>query len=416
MIRMRQVDESIFPTQLSMAGIGFCLALVLGIATHVAQAQTFTVLYSFKGPPDGGLPLAGLARDKQGNLYGTTWYGGAQGYGTVFKVDTRGNESVLHSFTGGIDGAYPYGGVVRDAEGNLYGTTNGGGDPDCDYEYGCGTVFKIDKSGKKSVLYRFGTMPDGNFPKSETLLLDDAGNLYGTTGDGGDSSCDPLWGCGTVFKVDKFGRETILHTFTGTEELDGELPLGGLVSDATGNLYSTTSLGGAPGCSYEGCGTVFKLDKGGKETVLHRFSVYTAGTSPSWPVVLDRVGNIYGVAGGGSAYNGIVFKLDRRGQETVLYNFSYDDGKPFSGLLRDSKGNLYGTAVEGSNYEGTVYKLDKSGKITVLHGFSGRADGGFPEGPLIRDERGNLYGTTEGGGISGCGDYDGCGVVFKITP
>ena len=145
-------------------------------------------------------------------------------------------------------------------------------------------------------------------------------------------------------------------------------------------------------------------------------SGYTGGTSPSWPVILDNAGNIYGTAGGGSGYNGIVFKLDKRDQETVLYNFSYDDGSPFSGLLRDAKGNLYGTAVQGSSYEGTVYKLDKSGKLTILHDFTGYADGGFPHGTLIIDEDGNPYGTARDGGISGSCDGSGCGVVFKITP
>jgi uncharacterized repeat protein (TIGR03803 family) len=151
--------------------------------------------------------------------------------------------------------------------------------------------------------------------------------------------------------------------------------------------------------------------------VLHRFSGYTGGASPSYPVILDDAGNIYGDSeSGGTGYSGVVFKLDKRGDETVLYNFSYDDGFPFSGLLRDSKGSLYGTAVEGSNYEGTVYKLDASGNMTALHNFTGYGDGGFPAGTLIMDEHGNLYGTARDGGISGCGDYDGCGVVFKISP
>jgi len=396
------------------------LALLLGgPAIQSARAQTFTVLYSFKGPPDGGLPLASVIRDAQGNLYGTTWYGGANGYGTVFKVNPRGKETVLYSFAGGMDGAYPYGGLVRDAEGNLYGTTNSGGYPDCIYGYTCGTVFKVDRHGKESVLYRFGSMPDGSFPESVTLVLDEAGNLYGTTSVGGDNNCNPGWGCGTAFKLDKDGRETILHTFTGIEELDGALPEAGLVRDPKGNLYGTTSLGGAPdfsGGETGGGGTVFKLDEMGKETVLHRFSGWTYGASPSWPVILDDAGNIYGTAGGGSGYNGIVYKLDKHGNETVLYNFSYNDGLPFSGLLRDAKGNLYGTAVEGSSYEGTVYKLDKSGKLTILHDFSGYSDGGFPEGTLTMDEHGNIYGTARDGGVSGCGDYDSCGVVFKITP
>lgn len=392
------------------------LALLLAVpTTQSVQAQTFTVLYSFKGPPDGGIPLAGVIRDAHGNLYGTNWYGGTHGYGTVFKINPRGKETVLYSFAGGLDGAYPYGGLVRDAEGNLYGTTESGGYPDCIFGYSCGTVFKVDKRGKESVLYRFGAMPDGSFPESETLLLDKAGNLYGTTPSGGDSNCNPGWGCGTVFKLDKNGRETILHTFTGTRELDGALPYSGLARDEDDNLYGTTSEGGAPGC-YSGCGTVFKLDKKGNETVLHRFSGWIGGTSPSYAVIRDDAGTIYGTAGGGTGYNGVVFELNKWNRETVLYNFGYEEGLPFTGLLRDAKGNLYGTTVEGSSYEGTIFKLDKSGKKTILHNFSGYADGGFPHGTLIMDEYGNLYGTARDGGISGCGDYVGCGVVFKITP
>jgi len=217
--------------------------------------------------------------------------------------------------------------------------------------------------------------------------------------------------------LDKSGRETILHTFTGIEELDGAAPYAGLVSDGMGNLYGTTVFGGAPGCSNggsEGCGTVFKLDKAGKETVLHRFSTWVGGLGPSYPVIRDTAGNLYDVTGGGVNYNGLVFKLNKREQEVVLYNFSYDEGYPSTGVLRDAKGNFYGATVEGNSYEGMMYKLDKSGQLTVLHDFTGYSDGGFPEGTPIMDEHGNLYSTARNGGDSGC--YSGCGVVFKISP
>ena len=400
------------------------LAAVLAAVPLIqpAQAQTYTVLYSFKGPPDGDLPLSGVIRDADGNLYGTDYEGGTYGYGTVFKVDTKGNETVLYSFAGGSDGEYPVGGLVRDSAGNLYGATESGGYPDCGYGNTCGTIYKVDKHGKETVLYRFGSLPDGHTAES-SLLLDKAGNLYGTTEAGGDDSCNPGYGCGTAFKIDKQGREIILHTFTGTRELDGAFPDAGFVADPSGDLYSTTSLGGAPTCGQQehseatgGCGTVFQIDKQGKETILHRFSAWIGGTSPSYPVILDKQGNIYGTAGGGNQYNGIVFKLNKRGQEQVLYNFSYDEGFPSAGLVRDEKGNLYGTTREGGDsFEGTVYKLDKAGIKTVLHTFSGGSDGGFPDGTLVMDEQGNLYGIARDGGIRDCGEY-GCGVVFKITP
>ncbi len=435
MIRMKSVCARIVGNLSQMTGIGLILAFMLisaAPATQSAQAQTFTVLYTFQAPPDGNTPLSGLTRDADGNLYGTNYYGGAYGYGTVFKIDTNGNETVLHSFAGGSDGENPAGGLVRDAAGALYGTTDGGGNADCPHGYTCGTVYRVDSLGNETVLYRFGNLPDGHSADS-SLILDKAGNLSGTTEAGGDNGCNPGYGCGTVFKIDVQKREIILHTFTGTRELDGAFPYAGLVAGAKGYLYGTTALGGAPSCAQQeippggdlrkarrqsntgGCGTVFRIDKTGTETILHRFSAWAGGTSPSFPLTLDNVGNLYSVAGGGSGYNGIVFKLNRQGQEKVLYNFSYDEGYPCAGLLRDKKGNFYSTTCEGSySYEGTVYKLDKAGKKTILHAFSGGSDGGFPEGTLIMDEHGNLYGTARGGGNSGC--YEGCGVVFKITP
>jgi uncharacterized repeat protein (TIGR03803 family) len=421
MMRRHHLCGSMYRVRLGFTSIVLTLAvLFLLAAIGRAEAQTFTVLYSFKAPPDGDLPLSGVIRDANGNLYGTNSYGGTYGYGTVFKIDKHGHETVLYSFAGGSDGEYPVGGLVRDSAGNLYGATDGGGNPDCGYGYTCGTVYKVDKHGKETVLYRFGGLPDGHSADS-SLLLDKDGNLYGTTEAGGDNGCNPGYGCGIVFKIDKQGSETILHAFTGIRKLDGAFPYAGFVVDARGYLYGTTALGGAPTCLQAlpegtgGCGTVFIIDKQGKETVLHRFSASTSGLSPSFPVILDERGNLYGTAGGGSAYNGVVFKLNMHGQEEVLYNFSYDEGFPSAGLVRDKKGNLYSTTREGSNYEGTVYKLDEAGTKTLLHNFSGGSDGGFPDGTLVMDEQGNLYGTARDGGISDCGQY-GCGVVFKIKP
>ncbi len=203
-----------------------------------------TVLYSFgSAGGDGGIPIAGLVLDTQGNLYGTTYTGGTSGDGTVFKVDMTGKETVLHSFTDSPDGSEPYyAGVVRDAQGNLYGTTvyGGGAPPE-------GTVFKVDTTGKETVLYSFAAMNgDGTHPKAG-LVQDIHGNLYGTTYSGG------AYGNGTVFKVDPTGKETVLYSFTGAKG-DGAAPQAGLVLDMQGNLYGTTTTGGA-----SGHGTVFKL-------------------------------------------------------------------------------------------------------------------------------------------------------------
>ena len=227
------------------------LAFVLGpavIATPSAQAQTFTVLYWFKGLQDDGInPEAGLVRDKAGNLYGTTGHGGdGTNFGTVFKLDTTGKETLLHSFAGGAtDGQNPYAGLVRDKTGNLYGTTSFGGASGIGL--GLGTVFKLDTTGKETLLYSFaGGATDGQSPQAG-LIRDNAGNLYGTTVLGGAS------GLGTVFKLDTTGKETALHSFTGRPR-DGAIPLAGLIQDAAGNLYGTTVSGGLLGL-----GTVFKL-------------------------------------------------------------------------------------------------------------------------------------------------------------
>jgi uncharacterized repeat protein (TIGR03803 family) len=419
MISARPLHGSISSIRGRMAGAVLALVSVWVAfpATQFAQAQTYRVLYTFKGQPDGQDPAPSLVRDSRGNLYGTTLKGGTHDCGTVFKITMRGQETVLYSFGCGMDGDSPDGGVVRDADGNLYGTTGSGGYPDCVFGQGCGTVFKLDKNGKHSVLYRFGAMPDGSSPSSETLLLDEAGSLYGTTSSGGDASCNPGYGCGTVFKLNGNGRETILHTFTGTEQRDGALPYAGLVSDTKGNLYGTTSVGGAP-CGDQGnggCGTVFMLDRTGRETVLHRFGGLSDTGDPVAALVRDGAGNLYGTAGGGNFY-GKVFKLDKFARETDLLNFTYQSGSPGSGaaLARDAKGNLYGTTVEGgAYYQGTVFKLDKRGQVVILHDFTGH-EGGLPHATLLIDSAGNLYGTAGSGGSCKVTN-NGCGVVFKIA-
>jgi uncharacterized repeat protein (TIGR03803 family) len=238
-------------------------------------------LYAFAGPPDGANPYAGLIVDSVGDLYGTTSNGGAHGFGTVFKVDASGSESVLYSFKGGLDGATPYDGLAMDSAGNLYGTTYGGGS-------GPGVVFELDSAGTETVLHAFTNGKDGGYPYAG-LIIDSAGNLYGTTVGGGH-------GFGTVFKIDTTGQETVLYAFHG--EPDGVDPMGGLVVDSTGNLYGTTNAGGNPGlyCSSisGGCGTVFKIDPSGNETILHSFQAVGSGGGerPEGSLVMDAAGNL----------------------------------------------------------------------------------------------------------------------------
>jgi uncharacterized repeat protein (TIGR03803 family) len=401
----RQVNRALEIPSRPIAVLATLAALLtlLCISVPAAPAQTFKVLHQFKSGFGGINPEAGVVLDATGNLYGTTLNDGALASGTVFKLSAGGKEKVLYSFAGiGGDGAFPYyGSLVRDSSGNLYGTTDQGGTYDQVCLFGCGTVFKIDASGKETVQYRFtGANGDGYGP-FQGLVRDSSGNLYGTTLFGG------AGGSGTVFEVDPTGKETVVYSFTGSA--DGGLPGSGLIRDAKGNLYGTTSSGGS---SF--AGTVFTVDPSGHETVLYSFLDSTDGGVPEAGLIRDSAGNLYGTTLlGGTASQGTVFKLDPSGTETVLYSFTggADGGSPSEGsLLRDSAGNLYGTTPQGGASDfGVVFKLAPTGKFTVLHSFSGR-DGKIPYGTLVRDKAGNLYGTTyEGGAFGG-------GVVFKIAP
>ena len=273
---------------------------------------TESVLYSFTDGLDGGSPLGDLVFDQEGNFYGTTSAGGYLHDGTVFKVDTLGNETVLHSFNS-TDGADPRAGLIKDEAGNLYGTTLfGGRNEGCPpvEVYGCGTVFKVDATGTLTDLYRFSLPPDAIEP-SGNLVLDKAGNLYGTTTQGGSGDCFAYSrelgkvqvGCGTVFKLDSTGgQETVLYSFLGGSDKN---PLAGLVLDAAGNLYGTTyGVAGGDG------GTVFKVDASGNETVLYRFTGGSDGANPSCTLAFDAKGNLYGTTqGGGANGHGVVFEI-----------------------------------------------------------------------------------------------------------
>ena len=389
------------PTRKANGALAPAILILAFVATRSAQAQTFTVLYSFKGAADGGFAYAGVVRDGVGNLYGATYQGGASGLGAVYKVDTTGKETVLYSFAGGSDGGNPHAGLVRDSAGNLYGTTAYGGSGGC--SGGCGIVFKVDKTNKESVLHEFTGPPDGERPYAG-LVRDSAGNLYGTTYGGGAS------GFGTVFKLNTTGTETVLHSFTGLPA-DGENPFAGLVRGSAGNLYGTTLNGGT-----FGYGTIFKLDATDKETVLYSFTGFADGGFPySGYLVRDGSGNLYGTTYQGGAYNrGTVFKLDKTNKETVLHSFAGGtaDGEfPYAGLVRDTSGNLYGTTYQGgASGWGTVFKVDGTDKETLLHSFEYPSDGGYPYAGLVRDTAGNLYGATENGGPAGAG------TVFKLVP
>jgi uncharacterized repeat protein (TIGR03803 family) len=396
------------------------------------------VLHNFKGGKDGFQPVSPLVADAAGNLYGATLQGGGpgcfHGCGTVFELtpSSKGwTEKILYAFKGGDDGRAPESNLIFDAAGNLYGTTvNGGKGRNCSVRQGgCGTVFKLSPNGDgtwtESVLYSFHGSPDGAYP-SGNLVFDSAGTLYGTTqGSGtGTGNCG-ISGCGTVFALTpKSGggwRETALYNFQGGN--DGAEPWGGVIFDPQGNLYGTTFYGGgSPYCTLS-CGTVFELKRVGgqwKEIVLFGFLGGGHGDTPLGGVVIDTAGNLYGTLAGGGNDGGAVFEVRHIGgrwKEHMIYNFCSlnncaDGFGPEAGLTIDHAGNLYGTTLTGGTGVcpatggitcGTLFKLvlTKSGwQETVLHNFGNGVDGFWPDSVVIFDAKGNIYGTTEGGGTA----------------
>ena len=265
----------------------------LGTIFQLSSGGKETLSHSFAGAPtDGWYPSTALIADTSGNLYGTTVSGGASNLGTVFELDAAGNETVLYSFTAvNGDGQSPDGGLVRDSQGNLYGTTGYGGLSTF------GTVFKLDVNGKETVLYSFAGGTDGTIPEG-SMVMDAAGNLYGATTYGG------IAGAGTIFKVDPTGKETVLYTFEHPG--DAAYPQGGLIRDKAGNLYGTATAGGKDDF---GAVFKFNI-KTNVETILHSFGATGDGQVPNGPLAIDDHGNIYGATeqGGASGF-GTVFKI-----------------------------------------------------------------------------------------------------------
>jgi uncharacterized repeat protein (TIGR03803 family) len=347
--------------------------------------------------------------------------------GTIFTLALIGHFSaaqassfkVLHSFTGGTDGCSPVGGLILDGAGNLYGTTSGGA---CGT---CGTVFKMAPNGTETLLHDFTCGDNGEGPGA-SLVFDKKENLYGTTVEGGSI------GCGVIFTVTPTGGEKTVHNFTGPPD-DGCGAEGTLIIDAKGNLYGTTN-GGGKGRA----GTVFELASDGVEIVLYSFCPKEPphcdrGESPDAGAIEDAGGDLYGTTGSGGSQNcssgcGIVFQLAPNGSEIVLYKFkgSPNDGSlPEGTLLLDQFGNFDGNLRRGGRTGcdadlgcGAVFKLAPDGTETVSHFFNGKGgDGGNPSGALIADGAGNLFGTTEFGGGNGCIINPlGCGTVFELTP
>lgn len=376
--------------------------LVLLWLAALAQAQTFSTLHNFTGGSDGRYPSVGLIQDLAGHIYGTTAGGGdASSDGVVFKLNTAGMETVLHTFSGNPDGEAPYAPLAWGEAGSLYGVTSyGGTNSNCSGGSGCGTVFKIGAAKKETVLYNFTGGSDGCGPEQD-FVRDTSGSVYGTT---------TGYGCsnnGTIFKVDSTGKFTLLHSFAGSPS-DGAHPSGGhLAVDQFGNFYGVTVNGGSANCM-GGCGVVYKLSKNGKVTLLYSFKGGSSdGCYPYGRVVEDKFGSFYGTTSQcGSNQYGTIWKLSKTGKETVLHQFAGggEDGcYPMAGVARDSKGNIYGNAIGcGFDNLGALYELSERGAFSLLHSFNG-SDGVAPLGEPLLNAKGTLFGVAVQGGTYGAG-------------
>jgi uncharacterized repeat protein (TIGR03803 family) len=412
-------------TKLALLDSRLLLVVTLGLAiapgifsAQTAQAQTYTVLHTFTGSPDGGLP-GPVTLDTAGNIFGGAVSGGGRsGCGTIWKIDSSGAFTVLYTFLPGT-GCGPRAPLVEDGKNNLYGTTVSGG------RSSCGVVFRISPDGTDTTLFQFSWVKgmcgaDSSNPQPGRLVLDrHAGILFGTTytGEVGKGHCQLGNGaCGTVWQLPPDHRMGFLYRFKGSP--DGANPEG-IVRNVAGNLYGATYVGGIVGhspCDI-GCGTVFKITRAGKKSTLYRFQGGSDGALPApGELALDASGNIYGTTGNGGGNGcdggcGTVFKISPNGQETLLYSFQGGvDAMPNGGVVLDGQGGLYGTTPD------EVFHLDANGKETVLHTFTCQSDGCNANGDLAMDATGTLYGTTRDGGDLSCGPPTGCGVVFKLVP
>jgi len=414
-----------FGSRVGMTAALFIIACVFLVAP--CQAQSFQLLHSFTGGEGGAEPWAGVTLDRAGNIYGTTTNGGNE-YGDVFKLSQVGSAWVLtplHDFEGDTDGAGPYSTLRIGPDGGIYGTTEAGGiTDDC-----CGTVFKLSPPATvcktsvcpwvETILYRFQGGNDGSGAYGG-ITFDQAGNIYGTTGEGGGTGCTGP-GCGTVYKLtNSQGQwtESVLYRFGGNG--DGANPLSTVIMDQAGNLYGTTSGGGSAGF-----GAVYELSPAGSgwsERILYSFQNGSDGRKPAGGLVMDAAGNLYGdTYYGGSGNGGTVYELVASGGDwtfNLLYSFTthQNNGGPWATLVIDSAGSLYGTTYAAGVGDGSVFKLTPSNGSwieTDLVDFE-HTNGSVSYGSVALDPSGNIYGVAFNGGSSrNC--TGGCGVVWEVT-
>jgi uncharacterized repeat protein (TIGR03803 family) len=427
-------QQNLFPTKWQIA---LFVALLMLAGSILAVGETENVVHRFQGGSDGLDPIGGLISDSAGNFYGTTCGDGSGNKGTVFQLAPQGGhwtETVLYAFASTNDGSCPFGELIFDQAGNLYGTATSSTRLSA-------TVFELHPPAApgspwtESVLHTF----EASAELYDGLVFDKAGNLYGSTYSGGEK------GKGQVFQLTPSPgggwTETVIHSFTGGA--DGSTPLSGPIIDRSGNLFGLIQQG--PSDNYNGAVYELKapstLGGGWSERVLYSFKGGRDAAGPVGRLVFDQKGNLDGVTlFGGASNRGTAFQLARHKSdwtEAVLYSFCAqsncaDGGQPEAGLIIDGKGNLYGTTLNGgtggncgnSSGCGTVFKLTPPTQggawtETVLHNFTGSGgDGYLPRAGLIHGKFGALWGTTPAGGklAQPCTFINGCGTVFKVRP
>lgn len=351
------------PACSSFSGCGTVYAL----SRTADKKWAYKIIYLFNGGNDGALPDGRPLVDADGNLYGTTWMGGSQGYGTIYRLthsaEGRWVKSILYNFKGYPDGDTPYGGLIADPAGNLYGTTLGGG------MYLAGIAFKLTRNSNgrwtESILHSFGSSVGDGYCPAGPLAFDKDWNLYGTT------TCGGTFGWGTVFELaqNSSGQwdESVLYSFRGSLAGDGELPFAGPTLDEAGNIFGTTGRGGP-----DDGGTVFELSRKPSgdwvETIVHTFLRGGDGFTPGGPVTLDASGVVYGsTEQGGTAGRygfGTLFALsfqpDEGWTETILHSFTngYDGAYASGGVTVDPEGNVFGTTQSGgATANGVIYEF-----------------------------------------------------------
>jgi uncharacterized repeat protein (TIGR03803 family) len=430
------------------------LLLVLGGSTVARGQAPYTVLHSFNPTPQGFRPRAALVQGKDGDFYGVTDAGGAFGAGTIFRMTPSGTVTTLHVFDVATEGSSPAAALIQAIDGDFYGTTAFGG------QFNAGTIFRISPAGALTVLHTFTGTADGAHPFAALVQHAD-GWLYGTTPEGGQFS----WG--VAFRISPDGVMTVLHHFAGGTA-DGARP-GRLITGMDGNLYGTTSYGGASAATMIGHGTAFRMTHAGEVTILHSFRGGAQDASIPISIVLAADGNFYGTSElGGSACNvdlpcppgtafrmapdgtvtvlhvwnspvfggypsglvaatdgkfygtftypssiaGAVFRMEPTGAMSVFYTLIDDSqGRYLSDLVQASDGKFYGTGrLGGINDRGTIFNVDTNGIFSVLYRFAPSPEGANPAGPLLQASDGNLYGTTHGGGLFEFG------TLFRIAP